>query len=190
MNPADAKPQDWGMYYDSCWMKHTTLGVGRIRVINGKLYFEDEPGTEDPKQVKARFLTCWWPRPGAHNPVNSTHAIYIARRAQRNMRKSAIAGDHYFVKWGATHSMKTMQHLRAGPKLVPLHVAVEMLTKKERHSIAVSRDIILTRGEDVHNHAVIFRGEENGTYSMGCYTPLFSDNPLTGRILRQLEQRV
>lgn len=188
MNPSDALPQDYGMYYDGCWMKHTSLGIGRVRVVNGKMYFEKNPGQDEPKIVRSKYLTCWWPRAGAFNIVGKHKAVFIARRAMRNMRKSAISGDHYFTKWGSP-TCRIMETLREGPNLLPLQEAIDLLKKPEWISVAVARDIILTNGEIPDESIVIFRGEESGTYKYGCYTPMFSDNPLTGRILRQLEVR-
>ena len=188
MNPCDALTKDYSMYYDSCWMKHDKWGVGKVRVVGGELYFYQGTSVSDEaKKVTAKSLTCWWPRPGAHNV--KTGAVYIARRSMRNMRKSAIGGDHYFVKWGSPYGVKIMSALRDGPNLVPLHKAVEMVQSGKQTSVAVSRDVILTEHDDPNTCSVIFRGLESGTYSHGCYTPGFSESPLTGRILRQLEAR-
>lgn len=188
MNPQDAMPADYGMYYDGCWMTHNKHGVGRIRVIDGRLYFEKNPGREDPIKVQGKSLSCWWPRPGAHNAKKQKRAVYIARRAMRNMRKSAIGGDHYFIKWGNPSRIEIMGTMRDGPLLTPLHDAMTSISNDGK-AVAVARDIILAPNDYPSTYDVIFRGEEAGTYQHGVYTPLFSDNPLTGRILRQLEER-
>ncbi|GAG31465.1 unnamed protein product, partial [marine sediment metagenome] len=106
MNPCDAMPKDFQMYYNGCWMEHATHGVGLVRVHDGVMYLDKENTGENSLRVKPSYLTCWWPRPGAFNCKN--HAVYIARRAMRNMRKSAVANDHYFIKWGSPYGKDVM----------------------------------------------------------------------------------
>ena len=187
MNPADALPEDWGMYYDGVWMKHTKHGVGQINVIGGDLHFRKSPGCE-PIIVKAKYLSCWWPRAGAFNCGD--HAIYIARRAIRNMRKSAVAGDHYYVSWGSPYGKDVMMMLKGGPNYISPDEADRILRAGNMQSVAVTRDIIFTQCElDPEKVSVIFKGMEMGTWSANeGFIPLFSGSPFTPRILRQLEE--
>ena len=186
MNPEDALPEDWGMYYDGVWMRHDKYGVGRIEVLGGDLYLKRSVYS-DPIQVRAEYLKCWWPRAGAFNCGN--HAIYIARKAVRNMRKSAVAGDHYFVKWGTGFGIDIMEKLRSGPNCHSKVDATRLLEDGDMSSVAVTRDIIFTLCEDnPEKFIVIFRGMEVGTWSeISGYTPQFSGHPLTSRVLRQLD---
>jgi hypothetical protein len=188
MNPCDAMPKDFQMYYDNCWMVHTTLGVGRVRVIDGEMHMELLQGKKQSAAVNAKYLSCWWPRPGAFNLEDS--AVYIARRAIRNMRKSAMCGDHYFIKWGTPYQKDAMLLLRDGPNAIPLPEAVDLLKHKKYSSVAVTRDIIIHPEDDPNTNCftVIFRGMETGRLVNGQYEPLFSGSPVTGRILRQLER--
>ena len=188
MNPCDALTKDYGMYYDGVWMKHDKLGVGLVKVDCGKLKIDVTRGVEPSKLVKAKDLTCWWPRPGAFNIDGKGRAVYIARRAMRNMRKSSVGGDHYFIKWGQSYNVPIMIVLKNGPNPVPLYEAMEMIDGG-KESIAVSRDIIITSTGESKEYEVIFRGLTAGTYKHGCYEPGFSDSPLTGRVMRQLEAR-
>lgn len=193
MNPCDALPKDYGMYYDNCWMRHSTHGVGRVRIMDGDMYFETfSKVPSDPKRVNPRYLSCWWPRPGAFNIDGGGAAVYIARRAMRNMRKSAVANDHYFVKWGSPYLKDVMLTLRDGPNAVPLTEAQVMLKAGRAESVAVSRDIIIHPDNDEFNdeYTIVFRGLESGRLVRGVYEPTFSASPLTGRILRQLERSV
>ena len=188
MNPSDAMPKDFQMYYDGCWMEHTKHGVGRVRVIDGTMYLDKDNGLTNAIRVKPAYLRCWWPRPGAFNCGN--HAVYVARRAMRNMRKSAVAGDHYFVKWGSPYGKDVMMTLREGANQLPLQEALELLRTKKMSSAAISRDIII-HPEDkptIDVQTVVFRGMNSGKLSGGIYEPLFSHSPLTGRVLRQLER--
>jgi len=185
MNPCDALTQDYGMYYDGCYMRHKTHGIGRIQVIGGDLYLSTSPRS-DPKLVKPSYLECWWPRPGAFN--YKERAVYISRRAIRNMRKSAVGGDHYAVKWGSPYGMDIMMLLKEGVNSMSIEMGIQKLDAKVMTSVAVSRDIILYPDEEPDNYVVVFRGMEVGTwYKGGGFTPSFSNNPLTPRVMRQLE---
>ena len=183
MNPSDALTKDWGMYYDGCWMKHRTLGVGRVLVAEKTLYLDrDDAATKvDPED-----LSCWWPRPGAFNVGKS--AVYIARRTIRNMRKSAVGGDHYYLKWGNPYACNVMETLKKGTNHVPLSLGLQMLDRGDVKAVAVSRDIIIKR-ESATRYNVIYRGNEVGTWNpvLG-FKPLFLGSPFTRRVMRQLEE--
>lgn len=187
MNPIDALPEDFGMYYDGCWLRHKNHGIGLIRVIDGEMHLYTNPRTnKTPIKVQPKLLECWWPRAGAFNC--GSRAIYVARRTLRNMRKSAISGDHYYVKWGDGRGIPLMEILRDGPN----HVSVsEGLRKIERgnQSVAVGRDIIIAQDDlgRSSTNPVYFRGLEVGTLAYGDYIPLFSDSPFTERVRHQLE---
>jgi len=187
MNPQDALPQDYPMYYNGCWMEHVDLGIGRVMVTGSRLYLDTDYGLSEATLVKAKDLICWWPRPGAFNGVRD--AMYIARRAQRNMRKSAMPNDHYYLKWGNPYGgSDMMQLLKEGANHIPIEDALEAFAKKKRTSAAVSRDIIIHPTDtDPKVCSVIFRGNEVGTLENGYFTPLFSSNPIDMRALRQLE---
>jgi hypothetical protein len=191
MNPCDALTKDYGMYYNGCWMKHSVHGIGCISVVSDRMYWIGDPGgSGENLRVQAKSLSCWWPRPGAFNVKGS--AVYIARRAVRNMRKSAVGQDHYFVKWGNPYAMNVMLTLRDGPNHVTLRVAEAALSdgRTATTSVAITRDIIITHEEEKPNgrYTVIFRGLEAGTLHKGVFDPVFSGNPLTARVLRQLER--
>lgn len=191
MNPADALPEDWGMYYDGVWMRHTTHGIGQIQVVGGDMYLRKTPKS-DPILVNSRYLRCWWPRAGAFNCGD--HAIYIARRAMRNMRKSAMSGDHYYITWGSPYGKDMMMVLRNGPNPLPIGDAILGLRSGIVGSVAITRDIILSVDfeagvEHKEPLTVVFRGMEVGTYTEdGGFVPLFSGSPFTPRIHRQLEE--
>jgi len=188
MNPTDAMPKDYQMYYDGCWMEHTKHGVGLVRVIDGTMYLDKDNGMTEAMRVKPSFLSCWWPRPGAFNCKD--HAVYVARRAMRNMRKSAVANDHYFVKWGSPYGKDVMMVLKEGQNHLPLREALAVLRSKKMTSVAISRDIII-EPEDMPSRdvqSVVFRGIDAGRLNNGMFEPLFSNSPLTARVLRQLER--
>ena len=190
MNPCDAMPKDYGMYYEGCWMYHNTHGIGRVSTIAGSksMWLDTTEGMEPPKKVKASALMCWWPRAGAFNVPNE--AVYIARRAIRNMRKSAVGQDHYFVKWGSPYAQEVMYTLKTGPNYVTLPEAVRQLSHSVRSAVAISRDVIVhfeDESKDNETLTVVFRGMEAGRIINGRYEPAFHDHPLTGRVLRQLE---
>jgi hypothetical protein len=185
MNPADALTSDYGMYYNGCWMEHSKYGIGQISVNNSRMYLQVDHN-EEAIQVKPANLKCWWPRPGAYNVEGS--AVYIARRAMRNMRKSAVGNDHYFVKWGNAYAAPVMCTLRTGENQVGFAEAYKRMSTGMATSVAISRDIIIFRDTEVKgSYTVVFRGLEAGTLSDGAFDPIFSGNPLTGRVLRQLE---
>jgi len=186
MNPQDALPQDYPMYYNGCWMEHSELGIGRISVVGTRMYIDTNYGKTDPVCVKAKDLSCWWPRPGAFN--GKKEAIYVGRRAHRNMRKSAMPNDHYFLKWGSPYAVDMMLALAGGRNEITIEEAIERFKAGKMISAAVSRDIIIYPQDDSEDvYVVVFRGNEVGVLENGYFTPLFSSNPIDARALRQLE---
>jgi len=189
MNPADALPKDYGMYYDGCWMRHSKHGVGRVNVIGGDLYLQT-PGRANPLHVSPQYLEVWWPRARAANMESLSKAVYIGRKAARNMRKSAVSRDHYYVKWGGAMGMDVMLLLVNEQDYPSLEKASDMLANGWE-SVAVSRDIILTKDEDEGMLMVVFRGIEAGRLQVirghGAFEPLFSGCPWTRPIVQQLE---
>ena len=183
MNPCDALPEDWSMYYNGCWMRHEKLGIGRVEVAGDLLLFYP-PGAPDYVIAKPKELSTWWPRAGAFN--YNGNAVYIARRNIRNMRKSAIGGDHYYVKWGKCPNSLVMQVLRDHDAYPSVHDAWALL-RDGRKAVAVTRDIIFSDYDDGECD-VYFRGMEVGRMSQLCgFVPTFSASPWTRRVLHQLE---
>lgn len=190
MNPSDALPQDWRMYYHNCWMEHTTLGIGMVAVSDNRLYFynyQNGDSSVDPVKVNAQDLKCWWPRPGAYN-TKAGSAVYISRKAIRTMRKSAVAGEHYVIKWGPRlGNIDLMVALRAGPSRHSISYAAKVLKDGLVASVAVSRDLILAK-DKFNNIVVIFRGLEAGEYRDGEFVPSFTGSPLAKRVMMKLTQ--
>lgn len=188
MNPVDALAQDRRMYYHNTWMRHSKNGIGMMRVDEEghmRMYlFPNDMIEAEPVKVKPFDLSCWWPRAGAYNILNS--AVYISRRSVRSMRKSAVPAEHYHVKWG-NHAItnNTMLFMRRGPEHQSLAAAIAALQGGKKEAVAITRDIILTRG-DFGELTVIFRGLLAGEYRNGEFIPTFNGSPLAKRVMYKL----
>jgi len=193
MKPSDALPQDWRLYYDQSWMRHSNLGPGKVRVSGGSLYFyqfpNDEPETEGVL-VRPTHLSCWWPRSGAYNFPG--YAVYIARKSTRSMRKSANPHEHYTVKWSGGEyyddgsNNKLMLLLRKGPSLVDKDFAMKVLDEGMATSIAVAHDIILAK--EKAGLSVVFKGIQIGTLKDDNFVPDFDRAALVRRATDRLMQ--
>ena len=89
MLPTKARKSDWNLYYNRTWMNHVKHGPCYIRVgdgtFRGHRLLESGQLSERGVTCLAKDLAPWWPRSGAFN--GDLGAVYITRRAQRNMRK-------------------------------------------------------------------------------------------------------
>jgi hypothetical protein len=184
MNPVDANKGDWRMYYDGTWMCHSEMGVVYIRVIGDTFYACDRGDPDHEKiAVSAKDLVCWWPRAGSYNAGNG--AIYVTRKAHRNMRKSATNGDHYQVQWGYYRG-DALKSMRNGPDYMTTADAMMCIRKNVAKSVAVSRDIILSmKGDKIE---VVFRGNPTGTIDDNGYDPYIMGDPLSKRAYYKLAQ--
>lgn len=182
MNPKDARVVDWPMYYGGTWMEHSEFGPGYVEVRDEKLFFKKN--REEPLiRVSSKDLSCWWPRSGSYNTPNG--AVYIARQAARNMRKSAVQGDHYKLVYGYTHG-DTVSLMVNGPDYVDVETALKMMKKNVSTSIAVTRDIILHNSE--YGIQVIFRGNNAGVLDTTGFRPHIPADPLAKRAYVKLMQ--
>ena len=192
MKPSDALQQDWRLYYDQSWMKHSQLGPGKVKVAGNSLYFFTFPNDviePEGKQVSPSDLSCWWPRSGAYNFPGS--AVYVARKSTRSMRKSAHPTEHYVIKWGTSYDEvgpnTIMLHLRKGPSLVEADYAIRVLNDGLSTSVAVSHDIILSRTSS-EALEVIFKGITVGTLEDGLFRPDYNRSALVRRAQDRLMQ--
>ena len=90
---------------------------------------------------------------------------------------------------GNAYSGDVMMTLRDGPNPTSLNRATKLLANGSVSSVAISRDIIIHIEDPMvpTTYTVVFRGIECGRIASGVFEPSFSDNPLTGRVIRQLE---
>lgn len=182
MKPSDALTRDWPMYYAGTWMKHKFYGPVPVSVYDGKLFVEAHGGRHP---AEPHHLECWWPRSGSYN--TKMGAVYIARKAARNMRKSASWNDHYTCTYGRTMRGADPLHLMVrGPNYIAVDAAMELLTLEVTESVAVTRDIILKAGDkDVE---VIFRGNPTGILTADGFEPYVPLDPLSKRAYVKLMQ--
>jgi len=144
MNPETVSRTDWGLYFNNTYMLHEDHGVVKVRA-----------GREYGFQVRTRIgaewvtttpdkLTCIWPTPRALNV--GTRACFVGRRAVREARRSATAG-HYFMRWhdGLDMTHEVMALLCHPPKYPTVDWAIDALRDGGYTSIAISRDLILSR---------------------------------------------
>ena len=121
MKPSDVPVRDWQMYYAGTWMKHAVHGPALVSVRAADLMVNvhGEEVLVDPSD-----LECWWPRSGSYNtPLG---ALYISRKAARNMRKSASWSDHYVCTYGRTErGIDGMKLMVRGPNYMSVEAAMD-----------------------------------------------------------------
>lgn len=184
MNPSQANKQDWRMYYSNTWMQHNKLGPGYITLDGRQFYWSRGGGAmQEIVPVSSDDLECWWPRSGSYNTPYG--AVYIARKAARNMRKSAAMGDHYQVMYGRT-SGDFIHLMIDGPAYVSIKEAQKAMQQKLTTSVAVARDIILAHLDN--SVEVIFRGNPCGILRDTGFDAYVPDDPLSKRAYAKLMQ--
>jgi len=177
MKPSQANKQDWRMYYADTWMNHVKYGPGHIYVRDGQLT-HTRGGRNDPtRDVEPDDLECWWPRSGSYNTPRG--AVYIARKAARNMRKSASYGDHYQLTYGRGDGGDVLRLMIDGPDYLSVKEARAALRRNITASVAVTRDIILAM-QDEHI-VVVFRGIHTGVLTDNGFEAYIADDPLSKR---------
>lgn len=163
MNPVDASPADWRMYYHNTWMIHKTHGPCHVSVEydeeDGGSFFRINNGTKTFNRINSNHLMLWFPPVGAYNV--GSNAVYLGRRAQRMMRKSAAYPDTYYVQWGGRPNATTLLKALIAPVYHTCEDAINKLRQGEARSLAISRHIILW----VHNGRinVVYKGHEVAT---------------------------
>lgn len=178
MRPIDAKPADWFMYFHGTWMEHDTLGPCKIRVEGPHIYVKH---ARVYTEVHPSTLSPWWPRASSMNGPNG--GFYIAKRAQRNMRKSGMAGHHYYCSYGSTPPGDIMQWFTKENSLISLEDACDRLldTSNTSPPVAIHRDLILDRGGKGNALKVIFRGNYAGSLEGQMFTPIADGHPMSKR---------
>ena len=172
------------MYYANTWMKHVKYGPGLIYVEEGQLHHSRGGPDDKMRKVRPDDLECWWPRSGSYNTPYG--AVYIARRAARNMRKSASYGDHYQLTYGQGDGGDCLRLMIDGPDYVTVKEGIAALRKHLTNSVAVARDIILQTNKD--DIEVIFRGNRTGTLGDMGFEPFIPGDPLSKRAFLKLMQ--
>lgn len=175
MNPSDAMPQDYGLYYNNTYMQHRTKGPVFVTAVPGELYAKPEKGRVGA--VRPSTLTPLWPRPGAYNYVASNGtatAVFISRRARRSARRSAST-EHYHVSWShsgnRTISGAMMWAAITEAPYPSASVALRRLRSRTNPTtaVAVSRDMILCKKSNYIS--VIVRGQVVGRIRNGVFVP-------------------
>jgi len=190
MNPADAPMQDWRMYYNNTWMIHERYGACLVSVLQ-----DDETGENFFKvtntlgknwnRINSNHLKLFFPPVGSYNV--GTSAIYLGRRAQRQMRKSACYPDTYYVAWGGRPSSTRILKSVVSPVYPSVDEALPQLCDGTRRATAISRNWILAplSKEQV---SLIYKGVDVGTMTDKMRVELKSTTILPhDRLLRSLE---
>lgn len=189
MNVAEVPVRDWPLYFNGVYMKYDdrivkvdpTTHAGRtVLMCTGDGGFAEFVW----RKPDLRRLEVWWPRPGAYNYNGS--AVYIARKATRCMRKSCCPRTHYYIKWGKVDN-STIRYLLNGPNHITWEAAKQTLDSKLAKSVAICRDLILTRVND--GYEVIYRGDPAG--KLNEYLEYTADNdfsPTTKLVVMRLAQ--
>ena len=187
MKPTQARRQDWRMYYNATVMRHAELGIVHVKVEdNAKFYVSQvklhrvDPDIgivkhADWELAKPADLDIWFPRAGAYNIEGE--AMYISRKAERSMKKSATANNHYRITYGPRRNDLMFVALARGYNHLSWPVAQEVMEKDMARAVAVTRDIILEKDEDKYN--IIFRGQEVGKLVEGEFLPTHEYAPAT-----------
>ena len=192
MRVRDVPTRDWSLYFNDTYMKYKGEIV-KVSIVpnDGRTTFACQPSGGGVEYIwrKADLenLEVWWPRPGAYN-LNG-QAAYIARKANRCMRKSCVPRSHYYFKYGEQMGLSVMYFLKRGPNHMTWKAAEEALVKGVVNSVAVCRDLILTRVKD--GFGVVYRGEEAGKVVDGQYYPENDFQPITKLVnMRLVEEGI
>lgn len=185
---ADVPARDWMLYFNNVYM----LYDGDIALVNpvqhnGRSTLQTQRATDGKtnylwRKADLRKLEIWWPRAGAYN-LNG-HAAYIARKANRCMRKSCCPRTHYYIKWG-NRGLNPSSYILNGPNHLSWDKAKEVLDKRVASDVAVCRDMIVTRVKD-GEYKIIYRGEDAGVVNHGEYTAANDFSPTTKLVYRRL----
>lgn len=170
MNVAQVPARDWNLYFNKVYMYYgDELVMVEPSREDGRstLYLrpEGEIGKHIWRKADLRMLKVWWPRPGAYNYRGT--AAYIARKATRCMRKSCCPRTHYYFKYGGGIEGEIIRYLKRGPNHMSWPTAKESLDSGAMISVAVCRDMIVTRVKD--GYGIIYRGEPVGKIINGEY---------------------
>lgn len=190
MNPAEARPEDYNLYYNRTWMRHSTKGLFYVRVNEQKFRGQRSLGDghvdmEDYVTLGAKYLEPWWPRGGSFNTQYG--ACYITRRAQRNMRKSATGGGHYIVTYGSMGG-DPMSVMAKNDGYMSIQ-SFKLLAKMGKiMDAAVTRDIIVAQVEGEQDMGVYFRGIYAGRLNGKAFDPVAHGHPMSKRAAIKLHQ--
>lgn len=168
MNPQDAPNADWRMYYNNTWMIHKKHGPCHVQVRmneeTGESFFQVVTTEEKTyKRINSKDLSLFFPLVGSFNVGGS--ALYLGRRAQRQMRKSASYPDTYYITWGSRrpNQLKLLKQV-VSPEYSSLESALEQVSNGTP-SVAISRNwIIAQKTSTLFN--LIYKGTSIGTMSM------------------------
>lgn len=169
-------------YQDRIWKAAPGADGGRTTLM----LTHDRETIHVWRKPELRNVEVWWPRPGAYNYRGS--AAYIARKASRCMRKSCSPRHHYYLKWGGggMGGPDLIRYLRNGPNHMTYAAAKEALDKRLCTSVAVCRDLILTRVKDGYD--VVYRGEKAGSIIGGDYHPENHFSPVNKLVAMRLAE--
>lgn len=164
MRIQDTEPTDWSLYFEGTYMMYRNKVAAVSVDTEGPQYrlmltFNPHKRVFLSTPEELAELEVWWPRPGAYNYMG--HAVYIARKAARNMKKSCCPRSHYYIKYGNNLAVKTVRYLKTGPNHMDWPSAKKALDKLLCASVAVARDLILL-STDEGNYGVVYRGEHVG----------------------------
>lgn len=186
MNPVDALARDYNMYYNGTWMKHKPTGrIVNVQVGEGYQFSYQLPAGVKWHETKPEELECWWPRSGSYNIGEG--AVFIGRRARRNMKKSAY--DHYYVSWGY-YRESPLKIMAQNSKYLKFDDAVKCLNSGVSRSVAISKDIILSKpaGQPDDKFTVVYRGTEAGSLENNQFIPIYEGTPAAKRAELKLVQ--
>ncbi len=187
MNPEDALPQDYPLYYNGTFMRHAERGP--VFVVAGDGGFVVKTRTGRQARAAAQDLSPLWARPGSYNvstPIGE-RAIYLGRKGRRSARRSAST-EHYQVIWSASGDRRITKTIMWEAIMNEGYPnAKKALAKlKEGESVAVSREMILHRKQK--SVAVIIRGQVAGILIRGVFDPVLEGTALCKVARAQLRE--
>ena len=192
MNPVNVPPTDYGLYYNHTFMLHQELGVVEVTSSGGVLAIRKVGRRMDRIVARPETLECLWP---INMSINmSRGALYIVRRPVRSARRSATL-EHYYIAWqdrpnGTAITPSMIKKMNFPPDYPTLDRAMSTLEGNHDSSVAISRDIILTKG--TKGYGVVCSGESAGTLvetSNGfCFEPTMEASPFAKRAAFKLQK--
>ena len=169
MNPTDCSSHDWRLYFNHTIMVHEVKGLVEVQVTDLNLHSKKISGDSRWTPTAPNLIRAVWPLPGAINWEE--RALYIGRRARRQAHQSATT-NHYYQIWTGHSGLlsiainKRMLVALLEPSYLPVDEAVLSIHDGDRHSVAISRDLIINSTLSIiyKGHSVGQLLEQDGTY--------------------------
>jgi len=154
MNPIDAPPEDWPLYYSGTWMMHSRYGAGYVDTqtnIEGEVELKFYNDKSKGRVVQGKDLTLYFPEAGAYNTRRGGFVLF--RRAQRSMRKSASYPNTYYTAVGYAFGSTEILNAIIDKHYYAWRKARLLLKSRRMSAVALSLNVLVDK-----NGVIYYRG--------------------------------